>query len=111
MDDFPIPSAPAKNSLFRLHPYRPRLCLGAQLLQAELLILLVGSDQSRGSAGRNTCLILFGVFSLGDLEVQAHAGFGDEMAAFVNELRRQGWRDVDRTNFRGSIQVITFTRR
>ena len=52
--------------------------------------------------------ILFGVFSLGQLELGA--GF-DEMTAFVIELRRQGWRDVDRTNFRGSIQVITFTRR
>jgi 4-amino-4-deoxy-L-arabinose transferase-like glycosyltransferase len=55
--------------------------------------------------------VLFGVFSLRHLEATIKSLGFDEMATFVNELRLQGWREVDRTNFRGRIQVITFTRR
>jgi len=41
--------------------------------------------------------VLFGVF---------YPPFSPE---YVDELRRRGWRDLDRADFRG-IQVITFSR-
>ena len=46
--------------------------------------------------------VLFGVFSLSDIRVWANAAVADE-------LRRRGWRDLDRANFRG-VQVVTFSR-
>jgi mannosyltransferase len=48
--------------------------------------------------------ILFGVFAL--------SGWGDyepDIPAFVDELRRRGWRDLDRADFRG-VRVVTFSR-
>ena len=46
--------------------------------------------------------VLFGVFSLSDIRVEANAAVADE-------LRRRGWRDLDQADFRG-VQVVTFSR-
>jgi mannosyltransferase len=46
--------------------------------------------------------VLFGVFSLSDIRAWANAAVADE-------LRRRGWRDLDRADFRG-VQVVTFSR-
>ena len=46
--------------------------------------------------------ILFCVFSLSE-------GYGPSIPAFVDELRRRGWRDLDRADFRG-VRVVTFSR-
>jgi hypothetical protein len=47
---------------------------------------------------------LFGVFALTSTDLAFHM---QDSAAYVDELRRRGWRDLDRTDFRG-IQVVTF---
>jgi mannosyltransferase len=46
--------------------------------------------------------VLFGVFDLSDIRAWANAAVADE-------LRRRGWRDLDRVDFRG-VQVVTFSR-
>jgi mannosyltransferase len=51
--------------------------------------------------------VLFGIFcSMQD----DHAKPPDNPAAFVDELGRRGWRELDRTNFQG-VLLVTFVRR
>ena len=46
--------------------------------------------------------ILFCVFSLSE-------GYGPSIPAFVDELRRRGWHDLDQADFK-DVRVITFNR-
>jgi hypothetical protein len=63
-----------------------------------------GADKVANLPAEIPASVLFGVFSLKEVEVSEL-----ERAAIVDELRRRGWHDCGQTDFRGT-RVITFER-
>jgi len=80
-------------------------------------VLLVPAFNAGGlSYFRRNSYCQWGATKLSDLpaDMSASVVFGvfdsRRTAAYVDELRRRGWRDLDRTDFRGGVQVIAFSR-
>jgi mannosyltransferase len=87
---------------------------------ADCVLIVPALEAAALDYYRRNSTCQWGATTLADLpaEMPASVLFGvfhpwgmapPDSAAYVEELRRRGWRDLDRTDFRG-VQVVTFSR-
>jgi len=81
--------------------------LREKLENAALASCEVGARKITDLPPKIPATVLFGIFDSTEDELSNPP---DNPAAFVDELGRRGWRDLDRTNFQGVLLVI-FVRR